>query len=406
MNNIRPLRVALVRSAVHRRGGVERYVWELARDLAARGHEVHLFARRWEDLPPEVIRRPVGRLGGPSVLKAWSFARGALHALKGERFDVVHNFDRVPVSGIYRAGEGCHREWLRVAAAHLGPGARAARRLDPLHAFHLWVERRIFSREISLKVVAISRRVRDEILTHYGASGGGGEGTGMREEDITVIYNGVDLSEFSPVESPEGKAEIRRALGLQPEDFILLFVGSGYFRKGLVHLLRALSIVQAERKGLRLLVAGGRGRPSAAARAADRLGVGGIVTFLGGCRETRDLYRASDVFVLPSLYEPFGYACLEALACGLPCILSGRCGASEIVTDGENGCVVADPTDAEEIASKVRLLWEEGARRRMSAGARGLAERFPISANTDRTLEVYREALAQKPPGLSLAHPL
>ena len=131
MNDDRPLRIALVRIAAHRRGGVERYVWGFARDLAARGHEVHLFARHWEALPGSIIWRPVGRLGGLSVLKAWSFARGVENALRGEllrggplrgeRFDAVYNFDRAPVRGIYRAGEGCHREWLRVAAAHLPP---------------------------------------------------------------------------------------------------------------------------------------------------------------------------------------------------------------------------------------------------------------------------------------------
>ncbi|MFQ5692761.1 MAG: glycosyltransferase family 4 protein, partial [Nitrospinota bacterium] len=226
MSDFRPLRVALVRNAVHRHGGVERYVWELARDLASRGHEVHLFAHRWEDVPQGVVCRPVGRTGGLSVLKARSFARGVLRALRGERFDIVHNFDRVPVRGIYRAGEGCHREWLRVAAAHLGPAGRTWKRLDPLHAFHLSVERRIYSRELSRKVVAISRKVRDEILRHYGPGGSVPAGTALAEEDITVIYNGVDLAEFSPPDGPGRKAELRRALGLDPDDFAVLFVGS------------------------------------------------------------------------------------------------------------------------------------------------------------------------------------
>ncbi|MFQ5912000.1 MAG: glycosyltransferase family 4 protein [Nitrospinota bacterium] len=387
MNDDRPLRIALVRNAVHRHGGVERYVWQLAQDLASRGHEAHLFARHWEGLPSGVICRPVGRLGGVSVLKAWSFASGVVHALEGERFDIVYNFDRAPVRGVYRAGEGCHREWLRVAAAYCFPASRVVRRMGLLHAFYLWVERRIFSPELSLKVVTNSKKVRDEILLHYGAAGG----TGIKEEDIPVIYNGVDLSEFSPVHSPERKREIRKKLGVPPDDYVVLFVGSGFFRKGLVHLFRSASRLQNERKELRLLVAGHSGRKAGAARMARRVGVGRVVHFLGGGLETADVYRASDVFVLPSLYEPFGNACLEALASGLPCILSRQCGLSEVLTDGENAYILEDPTDADEMAAKLSLLMDEELRRRVGLSGRRLAERFPVSANTDRMLEVYRE---------------
>ena len=399
MNDDRPLRIALVRIAAHRRGGVERYVWGFARDLAARGHEVHLFARHWEALPGSIIRRPVGPLGGLSVLKAWSFARGVVHALRGGRYDAVYNFDRTPVRGIYRAGEGCHREWLRVAAAHLPPASRMARRLDPLHAFHLSTERRIFSKQASTGVVAISRKVREDILRHYGAPEGGrrpdgeapSEGDALAEKDVTVIYNGVDLEEFSPAEDPGRKNEIRKTLGVDPGDFVILFVGSGFFRKGLVHLLRAAAKLRNGTRRIRVLIIAPPGRRPAAARMARRLGVGKIVGFPGEETQTADAYRASDVFVLPSLYEPFGFAALEALASGVPCILSRPCGASEILTEGETGLILEDPTDADGLAARLERLFDEDLRRTMGRSARRLAERFPISRNTDRMLAVHRE---------------
>jgi UDP-glucose:(heptosyl)LPS alpha-1,3-glucosyltransferase len=392
MNDDRPLRIALVRIAAHRHGGVERYVWGFARDLAARGHEVHLFAHHWEALPGSIIRRPIGRLGGLSVLKAWSFARGVENALRGEplsgeRFDAVYNFDRVPVRGIYRAGEGCHREWLRVAAAHWPPASRMARRLDPLHAFHLSTERRIFSKQVSTRVVAISRKVREDILRHYGAS----EGCALSGDDITVIYNGVDLEEFSPAEDPGRKDEIRKALSLDPGDFVVLFVGSGFFRKGLVHLLRAAAKLQNGPRRLRVLIIAPPGRRPAAACMARRLGVEKIVVFPGEETQTANAYRASDVFVLPSLYEPFGFAALEALASGIPCILSRPCGTSEILTEGETGLILEDPTDADGLAARLERLFDEDLRRTMGQSARRLAERFPISLNTDRMLAVHRE---------------
>ncbi len=334
-----------------------------------------------------LLGESVGRLGGLSVLKAWSFARGVVHALRGGRYDTVYNFDRTPVRGIYRAGEGCHREWLRVAAAHLPPASRMARRLDPLHAFHLSTERRIFSKQASTGVVAISRKVREDILRHYGAP----EGDALAEKDVTVIYNGVDLEEFSPAEDPGRKDEIRKALGIDPGDFVVLFVGSGFFRKGLVHLLRAAAKLRNGTRRIRVLIIAPPGRRPAAARMARRLGVGKIVGFPGEETQTADAYRASDVFVLPSLYEPFGFAALEALASGIPCILSQPCGASEIMTEGETGLILEDPTDADGLAARLERLFDEDLRRTMGRSARRLAERFPISRNTDRMLAVHRE---------------
>ena len=203
----------------------------------------------------------------------------------------------------------------------------------------------------------------------------------------------MDLEEFSPAQDPARKDEIRKTLGVDPGDFVVLFVGSGFFRKGLVHLLRAASKLQNGPRRLRVLVIGRPGRMPEAARMARRLGVekGGIVEFPGEDTRTADAYRASDVFVLPSLYEPFGFACLEALASGVPCILSRQCGASEILVDGESGFILEDPTDAEGLAAKVELLFDDDLRRKMGVSARRLAERFPISENTDRMLEVHRE---------------
>ncbi len=391
MNTDRILRIALVRNAVHRRGGVERYVWGFARDLAARGHEVYLFARRWEGLPSAVVRRPVGRMGGLSASKARSFARGAIAALRGESFNAIFNFDRVPIHGIYRAGEGCHREWLRVAARNLPPVARIRHRLDPVHAFHLGVERRLFSGALSPRVVAISQRVREDILRHYG----GTDGTGIDEEHIKVIYNGVDSEQFSPAQGPEEKNRLRKRLGLAPDDVAILFVGSGIFRKGFANLLRAGAVLKGRGAKICIVSMGRPGGRGGAARMAERWGMGKNVRFTAADEHPPDVYRAADLFCLPSLYEPFGFACLEALASGLPCIVSRACGAAEILTQGENGYILEQAEDVDAMAGYFESLLDEDVRTRMGAAARALAERYPVSANTDQMLEIHREIQAQ-----------
>ncbi|MFQ6111352.1 MAG: glycosyltransferase family 4 protein [Nitrospinota bacterium] len=378
------MKIALLRSSVHPWGGAERYVWSLAGELSRRGHEVHVFARRWEEPPgSSVTFHKVPVLGGLSFLKVLTFALLSQAMLRGESFDIIHSFDRTLPQDIYRAGDGLHREWLRVSAPHLPFWLRWSRWLNPLHWSILWLEGKIL-REKSCRVTAISKRGAKEIARHFP----------QRAGSVPVLFNGVDLEEFSP-EKRRFRQEMRERLGLGLEDFVVLFVGTGFFRKGLGPLIRALGLLKARGKEVRLLVAG-RSAPYSYRRLARDLGVEGWLFFAGGSREVSKLYGASDAFVLPALYEPFGNVCLEALASGLPTILSSRSGGAEILTHGEDGLLVSDPGDPEEIARLIERVMDKEFSRKLGEAARRLAERFTIAANADATEALYREVLEAK----------
>ncbi|MBI3024600.1 MAG: glycosyltransferase family 4 protein [Candidatus Tectomicrobia bacterium] len=378
------MKIALVRSAVHRHGGVERYVWLLARELAGRGHEVHLLARRCPELPhPSVRLRPIAARGFFSFQKVLSFARGVRDILERESFDIVHSCDRVHSCDIYRAGEGVHREWLEVAARHLPTWRVLLRRLDPLHAALCRIERRLMAEGGARRVTAISRRGAEEIGRHFG------------RRDVPVIYNGVDPEEFTP--PTEGAREaIRRRLEVAADAFVVLHVGSGFFRKGLRYLLMGFGRLEEQNS---ILLVAGRGAAGPYRRLAGRLGVMERVRFVGMEIPTPQLYRAADVFVFATLYEPFGNVCLEALASGLPCVFSSQSGGAEVITDEVDGLVLKDPTDPEEIARLIRLCRAPGRAAAMGRAARALALRFPVGANADATEALYREVAAEKAEG-------
>ena len=99
------------------------------------------------------------------------------------------------------------------------------------------------------------------------------------------------------------------------------------------------------------------------------------------------------MFVLPSIYEPFGNAYLEALATGLPVIASGKSGAAEIIDPGINGLVVVDPTDSREIAKQINLLEDDQVRQEMGRHARKLAEKFSPEKNVQEMIQVYEEIM-------------
>jgi UDP-glucose:(heptosyl)LPS alpha-1,3-glucosyltransferase len=220
--------------------------------------------------------------------------------------------------------------------------------------------------------------VREEILRAFR----------IAPEKLHVIYSGVDLDHFSPWERERLRGAARAELGCRPRDTVFLFVGAGFFRKGLAAAIEALSLA---RQSANWLLVVGRDRDEAAyierARAA---GLGERVRFLGARDDVRPYYAAADCFILPSRYDPFPNTVLEALAMGLPSIVSARCGAAEVIEPGVNGWV-CEPDDPGGIARHMGAAADAMLRdERASQAARATAERFGIDQMAWRLLELYR----------------
>jgi UDP-glucose:(heptosyl)LPS alpha-1,3-glucosyltransferase len=218
------------------------------------------------------------------------------------------------------------------------------------------------------RVIVNSRMVEREAQEDYG----------YPAEKIHVIPNGVPLDEFQP--QPGMRETRRRSLGLAESDIAVLFVGSGWQRKGLRF---AREAVESLGGAFRLLVAGRGGRQPRK---------GKQVNVLGTVRDLPAVYAAADIFLLPTLYDPFSNACLEALASGLPVITTRANGFSEIIEDGVHGTILESPTNAWGIAAAL-LSWADPARRE-SARARILerASHYDISTNVERTFAILSQA--------------
>ena len=149
---------------------------------------------------------------------------------------------------------------------------------------------------------------------------------GYPADKIDLVRNGVPLDRFRF--DPELREKSRAQLKLKPDQIALLFAGSGWERKGLLFAIEAMALCK-DRK-LRLLVAGrGDARPYKTTRL--RFWREEPVQFLGEVADLTPVYAASDIFILPTIYDPFSNACLEALACGFPVITTRSNGFSEII---------------------------------------------------------------------------
>ena len=360
------MKIAFIRQRYAPIGGAERYLDALMGEMAARGHEVHLFTNAWSAGGRSGLQvHHVPMWQGTSFMRMISFARACQRELDKVRPELVFSLERTLRQDIYRAGDGCHREWLRQRKRYLGRWKTMAVAANPFHRAALRLEKKLFSPARTKIIIANSRRGKEEIVKHYR----------FPAEAIHVIYGGVDGRRFVP-----GKSTT-------PDEGALLFAGSGFERKGLRFCLQALERLPEKFK---LRVAGkGNARPYR--RLAEQLGVSGRVEFLGPVADLAPVYQGSGLLVHPAIYEPFANVCLEAMACGVPVITSRINGASEIIEPGRNGAILERPDDAEALAKAIQLL----AAQRTAAGmaARATAEQFPLSQNVSATLEVIAHSL-------------
>ena len=357
------MKVALVIEKFSPAGGAERQCAYMARGLVARGHEVHVFARAIA-ATPDIIPHPVPPEG---PFRGQTFSGQVRSMLLKERFDIIYSYTRTDTQDILRLGGGTHKEYLLRTDPAYSPLARLWRKIRPKERLQLSLETGSFQPEASKKIVAVSHRVKDEAIRHYG----------VPAEKIVVIHNGVDGNEFKP--SAEARGLIRNQLGLGTSDYVLLFVGSGFRRKGLESAIKAVDRTPSAK-----LVVAGEGRATAHPR----------VLMLGRRADVSHLYAAADAFIFPTLYDPFPNAVLEAMASGIPAIVSRVAGVSEVI-DGDS-IILEDPLNIDEVAAAVKKLEDPAVRRPMGEAARKKALARPLETVLGENLKLCDEVLAMK----------
>ena len=150
------MKIALIRRRYSPHGGAEKYVDRLAQKLLSLGHEVHLFSTEWPRRPGLVLH-PLPLFRGPGLFKLFHFNRKVEKAVDRKAFEVIQSFEKTACQDIYRAGEGCHREWLqqrkKYEPFHKSMGAA----INPFHWLTLALEKRLFERSDTRFFIANSQ---------------------------------------------------------------------------------------------------------------------------------------------------------------------------------------------------------------------------------------------------------
>ena len=372
-------------------GGVERYVFDLSKMFVTLGHEVHIFCHKIKGaVNNNMIFHHVPALGFWSPLKIWTFAINSMIILKLKKseFDVINSFSKTLFQDVLRLGGGSHFDYMkRTYPSMQNPFLKMLVIANPRHAFNLLLESVIFKLGMYKQLVCISQMCQKEYIKKFK----------IAEHKIRVIYNGVNTERFAPVNKKQSKENLYKQYlphETKREEILILFAGSGFKRKGLIHIIKALSLLD-DLSNIRLIVAG-KGRIESYMATAKTLNVAKKVTYIGAVNNMRKLYDACDIFVFPTNYDAFGNVTLEAMAMELPVIVTASAGSSEVIENGITGFVVDYPIKAEAIANRIGKLMDEHKRVTMGKCARKKAKTFSLNLNAEKTLDLYNKITKKK----------
>jgi len=374
------MKIAVIRKKYIFHGGAESFSQNFIKSLAKSGHEVHIYAAKWktpEDIP-NIFFHKVPCLTFNSLIRDITFVISTYFMLKNSDYDIIQTHDKSLWQDIYRGGDGCHLSWLQERWKRAPFLRKCSIALNPYHWLVLMLERIILNGHHFQRIIAISEFVKNNILDNYN----------VPPEDIDVIYNGADLETFTPANRERYRAEVRARHGISDDETVALFLGSGFERKGVRFLLKAIELVP---EPLTVLIVG-RG-PELPYNDPHR---NKKVIYTGPRRDSHAYYAAADMFVFPTVYEPFGNVHLEALASGLPLITTELGGGGEIIEEGVDGFVVPLPESSEAIARAIGIMMDPAKRAEMSVNARKKAEQFTYERHIAETMAVYEKVLQEK----------
>ena len=382
------MKVALAFPGCHRRGGVERIMLECARYLVGAGHDVHVFASEFDaDREQDGFQHHVVTTGRrPRFLRGAAFYRACSSQLAEFDYDVLNTHGCVcPVGGVQWV-QSVHAAWLDRSRRFRPPLSLAGikQRLNPLHPVLLRLEAAHFGARRYRKLIATTEQVRTDLQSYYD----------VPPEDVDIVPNGFSPSEFSPALRAQRREEVRERLGLREDEVVILFAANELERKGYRVLLAALRALG--RRDVRLLVVGRPPQAEVMRWAAD-VGLGEVVIACGATSNVAEFHAAADLFVLPTQYEAFCLAILEALGSGLPVITTAVPGARDAMTPNVNGLVVDDPLDSDEFAQAIQVGLDRSIRDRWSAAAPASVVQYQwptVLARYERILLNYRRPSA------------
>ena len=386
-------RLAVVSPFLGKSFGTERTVVEWLTHLPD-GFEIHIYSQRVEDLDgARFIWHRIPILPGPHLFNfLWWFTANhiwrAVDRLRGLEPDLVYSpgincFDADVISVHIVFAEYLRQLQLqgKFAQKQVRSWARFFHR-KLYYRLIVALERYIYANP-QVPLVLYAKKTAKDLERFYG-----------RRDRFPVLYLGIDHETFNPTRRAELRNLARGQLGIADDRFILLLVGNDLRKKGILVLIEAIS--KSRDLPVDLLVAGREDPGPFRALASDRALVGRVY-FVPARKDIEFYYAAADVYAGPSLEDTFALPPAEAMACGMPVIVSAENGTFEIITHESDGLILDNPNDADTLAAMIRRLYEDrDFRIGLAQKAAETARQYTWERNGRDLAEIFEEIMRQK----------
>jgi len=379
------------------RGGAETSTHEIARLLAAWGHDIHIVTATNSQSPPDMTIQRVPSTAVLPALRTAAFVRNVTAFLQANRFDLVHAIAPIPSADVYQPRGGLLGETMqRNVATRKSASRRLLKRamlaMNVKQRALLDLERQIFAtaHPSGPRIIAVSNYVARQCERHYGVG----------PPRVRVVFNGVNTVLPPSEQRVAQRAAVRSEYHIANNKLLLLFIAHNFRLKGLDPLIDTLSrLATADVQDFHLFVVG-RDNPARYQRRLRALRLDRFVTFTGPTQRVNSFYFAADVCVHPTYYDPCSRVVLEALSYGVPCITTAFNGASEIMTDGAEGFVIDTPDHVGLWARRIQELRSADLRGKMSEKALLLRDKLTMARHVSELDAIFTEVVQSRTTAL------
>ena len=372
-----PKKIAVIIPKYGLAGGAERFAATLTELLAKNpAYEIHVIANRWSSSSTVISFHHVPIISFPRFLTTISFAWFANRKAAQLGCDIIHTHDRILHADIFTMHGVPHSFWIREIRK---------KKMSLFDRVTAWMEKRLLNAPRCQFLLPVSTLSSNQYALEFPT---------IRQK-LQILHPGIDLERFHPRNKETYRGKIREEFDLADSDLVLLFVGMNFELKGLGALIAALAQIKNQRPDLpiRLLVVG-KGNQACFQKLARELGIKDQLRFAGICTSGMEkFYAAADLFALLSDFDTFGMTVLEAMASGLPVIVSPTVGAKDLVINDQQGYIV-DKENIIAVAERIIALHDDRKRLAMGQAARLMAKKHGWEKVAKKISQTYDEILA------------
>ena len=359
-------------------GGLQRDFIRMARECQSRGHEVKVYVLTWEGPIPSDIDVTI------VPVKAWfnhnkyrKFSEWLEGALRRRPVDCVVGFNKMPGLDIYYAADSCYEEKARTQRGwHY--------KLLPRYKHFAEYERAVFGEQSKTEIMIISEVQKPFFIKHYNT----------QLERMHLLPPGISRDRIAPDNAQEIRQNKRAELGLSDSSKLVLFVGSGFIKKGLKRAILAVDSLPKDIKGRTRFLIIGEDKPKQFQRLIDKLGLRDIASIIGGSRDVPAFLLAGDLLIHPATDENAGMVLLEAMVAGLPVLTTDVCGYGHYVYEAGMGCLVKSPFIQEDLNRALLQMLQCDDRSRWIEKGKAFAQNADIYSLPQKAVDVIEEVMA------------